>query len=142
MKTSDLGIALIKSFEGLRLKAYKDIVGVPTIGYGSTHGVTMGDEITEAEAEAMLLEDLKEYEDCVNQCVTVEITQTEFDALVSFAYNLGCGALRSSTLLKLLNAGNKEAAAQQFRRWNKAGGVEVAGLTRRRLAEADLFMEA
>ncbi len=142
MKTSKKGIALIKEFEGLRLKAYKDIVGVPTIGYGSTHGVTMGDEITEEEAEILLLEDLREYEDCVNQYVTVPITQEEFDALVSFAYNLGCGALRGSTLLRLLNAGNKEAAAQQFKRWNKAGGVEVAGLTRRRVAEANLFMEA
>jgi lysozyme len=136
---STAGIALIKQFEGCRLEAYLDSVGVPTIGYGSTEGVTMGDKITQDEADALLLEDLVRFEKCVNEHVDVPITQEQFDSLVCFAFNVGCGALIGSTLLKLLNAGNYNAAAQQFLRWDKAGGKVLAGLTRRRQAESDLF---
>jgi lysozyme len=136
---STAGITLIKQFEGCRLEAYLDSVGVPTIGYGSTEGVTMGDKITQEEADALLLEDLVRFEKCVNEHVDVPITQEQYDSLVCFAFNVGCGALIGSTLLKLLNAGNYTAAAQQFLRWDKAGGKVLAGLTRRRHAESDLF---
>lgn len=140
MKISQAGIDLIKSFEGCRLSAYLDSVNVPTIGYGSTEGVSMGDTITQDEAESLLREDLIRFEACVNDYVTVDIDQNEYDALVSFAFNLGCGALKTSSLLRLLNAGNKEAAAQQFLRWDKAGGKVLAGLTRRRKAESERFL--
>lgn len=139
MNISTAGITLIKQFEGCRLEAYLDSVGVPTIGYGSTEGVTMGDKITQEEADALLLEDLVRFEKCVNEHVDVPITQEQYDSLVCFAFNVGCGALIGSTLLKLLNAGNYTAAAQQFLRWDKAGGKVLAGLTRRRHAESDLF---
>lgn len=140
MKISADGIELIKRFEGCRLSAYLDAVGVPTIGYGSTEGVTMGDTITQDEAETLLLEDLARFERCVTDAVKVPIDQNAFDALVSFAFNVGCGALEKSTLLKLLNAGDHKAAAEQFKRWDKAGGNALAGLTKRRAAEAALFM--
>ena len=141
MKISDGGIATIKQFEGLRLDAYLDAVNVLTIGYGHTGpDVKMGQSITEDEALELLRLDVEEFEECVTQNVIVELTQGQFDALVCFAYNVGCGALKSSTLLKLLNAGNYEAAAQQFPKWNKAGGQVLTGLTRRRLAEKSLFL--
>lgn len=141
LKISDKGIQLIRSFEGCKLEAYKDAVGIPTIGYGSTEGVTMGDTITQEEAENLLREDLRRFEDCVNSYVDVEISQCEFDALVSFAFNVGCNALKNSTLLRLLNQGDHDGAAQQFLRWDKAGGKPLAGLTRRRKAESVLFQE-
>lgn len=144
MKTSQAGVDLIKQFEGLELTAYPDpgTGGEPwTIGYGHTGGVKPGDTVTEAEAEEILRQDLARFEDCVNAYVSVPITQSEFDALVSFAFNVGCGALKSSTLLRLLNGGDHEAAAQQFPRWNKAAGRVMAGLTRRREAERDLFVK-
>lgn len=145
MKTSQAGIDLIKQFEGLELTAYPDpgTGGEPwTIGYGHTGGVKPGDTVTEAEAEELLRQDLEKFEDCVNAYVSVPITQSQFDALVSFAFNVGCGALKSSTLLRLLNNGDTEAAAAQFGRWNKAAGRVLAGLTRRRGAERDLFQTA
>ena len=140
MKISDAGIQLIREFEGCRLNAYFDAVGIPTIGYGSTDGVTMGDSITQAEAEALLLEDLEPFERCVSDCVKVPIDQNAFDALVSFAYNLGGDALRHSTLLKYLNAGDHPAAAKEFHKWIHAGSNILPGLVARRRAEADLFM--
>lgn len=142
MKIGPAGIKLIKEFEGCRLNAYLDAVGVPTIGYGSTEGVTIGDTITQEEADALLLEDLERFEKCVTEMVKVPIDQNAFDALVSFAFNLGCGALKGSTLLRLLNAGDHPAAAKQFVRWNKAGDKVLAGLTRRRAAEEKLFESA
>lgn len=134
------GLKLIKEFEGLRLEAYLDVVGIPTIGYGSTHGVKLGDKITEEEAESLLKEDLKIYEDVVERLVKVPLTDNQFSALVSFTYNLGQGNLASSTLLKLLNKGEYTQAADQFLRWNKAGGKVYKGLTRRREAERELFL--
>lgn len=142
MKISETGIKLITSFEGLRLRAYDDGVGVWTIGYGHTQGVQPGDVITEGEAENLLQDDLDDFERCVNQAVTVPISQHQFDALVSFTFNVGCGALRRSTLLRNLNAGGYPvtAIADQFLRWNRGGGRVLRGLTRRREAERALFL--
>ena len=139
MNIGPQGLALIKSFEGCKLAAYLDSVGVPTIGYGHTSGVFMGDSCTQAQADAWLAEDLKDAEKCVNDAVTVPLTQNEFDALVSFTFNLGCGNFRKSSLLRLLNGSDYDAAALEFRKWDKAGGQVLAGLTRRRNAEARLF---
>lgn len=142
MEISQSGIDLVKKFEGLRLVAYMDSVGVWTIGYGSTIDVAPGMKITAVQAEERLKDDLKDAERCVNDCVKVPLTQGEFDALCSFTFNLGCGSLRKSTLLKLLNDGDKDGAASEFRKWDRAGGVQVDGLTRRRFAEYKLFEEA
>jgi len=139
--TSPTGRAMIASFEGLRLTAYQDIVGVWTIGYGHTGpDVKPGLAITRQQADQLLVNDLARFERGVNALVTVRLNQNQFDALVSFSYNLGLSSLQSSTLLRLLNAGNFQAAADQFPRWNRAGGKEVAGLTRRRAEERKLFM--
>lgn len=139
MITSPNGIALIKEFEGLELKAYRDSVGVLTIGYGTTNGVFEGQVIDQSKAEKFLAEDLYRFETCVSKLVKVAIAQNQFDALVCFAYNVGCSNLASSTLLKKLNTGDYVGAAEQFPRWNKAGGKVLNGLTRRREAEKALF---
>lgn len=141
------GIDLIKSFEGLFLKAYLDPVKIPTIGYGTImypngKRVTMQDPpITEAQAVEYLTHEVNEKASGVEKLVKIPLNDNEFAALVSFAYNVGTPALGSSTLLKLLNAGDKKGASEQFVRWNKAGGKELPGLTRRRLAERDLFLK-
>ena len=145
MKTSPAGIALIKRFEGLELKAYKDIAGVWTIGWGHTGpGVIAGLEWTEAQAEMMLLRDLLPREQAIEDLVAVDLHQNEFDALVSFVYNVGIEAFRKSTALRRLNRGDRIGAADALTWFNKAtvGGVlrEVAGLARRRAAERDLFL--
>lgn len=142
MHTSQKGLDLIKSFEGLRLHAYKDVVGVVTIGYGTTSGVKMGDTITKERAEELLREDVKRFEGYVDRLVKVPLTQGMYDALVSFVYNLGPGALEKSTLLDQLNRGDYDGAAEQFGRWVFAGGRKLAGLVRRRAAERALFEEA
>jgi GH24 family phage-related lysozyme (muramidase) len=134
------GLRLLKSFEGLRLRAYQDAVGVWTIGYGTTAGVRPGQVITEAQAEALLKRDLNRFEAAVEKLVAVPLNDNQFSALVSFAYNVGEGALSSSTLLNLLNRKEYQEAANQFLRWNRAGGMELAGLTRRRRAERALFL--
>ena len=141
MKISQAGVDAIKAFEGLRLDAYKCPAGIPTIGYGSTGShVSMGMSITEEYAEVLLREDIERFERCVNEYVTVELTQYMFDALVSFAFNLGCGALKRSTLLKRVNVNRKEDAANEFLRWDNAGGRKLAGLTRRRNEEREMFL--
>jgi lysozyme len=146
METSQNGIDLIKRFEGFRAKPYRCPAGVPTIGYGHTSGVSMNDRpITEAEAEELLRDDLGTYEGYVNKFVTVPVTQGMFDALVSFVYNVGPGrrvggGFRNSTLLRLLNEGKLIEAAAEFLKWNKANGKELAGLTKRREAERNLFL--
>ena len=146
MKTSDKGLALIKSFEGFSARPYLCPAGVPTIGYGATYypdgrRVTMQDKpVSEADATAMLRSMLASYEAGVSRYVLVPVTQGQFDALVSFAYNLGLGALNSSTLLRLLNLRDYAGAAAQFARWNRAGGKVLPGLTRRREAERKLFV--
>jgi lysozyme len=130
-----------QAFEGLRLTAYQDMVGVWTIGYGHTGpDVKAGLTITQQQAEQLLINDLARFNNGVNALVTVKINQNQFDALISFSYNLGLGSLQQSTLLRLLNAGNFQAAADQFPRWDRAGGKEVAGLLARRNAERALFL--
>ena len=135
------GLALIKKFEGCELTSYQDSVGVWTIGYGHTKGVVEGMIITQAEAGEMLEEELPEYEGYINELVDEELEQCEFDALVAWVYNLGPTNLRESTLLKILNEGDKEGIPAQIRRWNKAGGQTLNGLIRRREAEALLFQD-
>lgn len=139
MKTSQAGIDLIKRFEGLRLRAYRDAVGVPTIGYGTTRGVKMGIAITAERAEELLREDVTRFEEYIAQLVTVPLTQGQWDALSSFVYNLGPTKLAESTLLRLLNAGDYQGAAAEFDRWTRAGGKVLAGLVRRRAAERAMF---
>ena len=140
--TGEQGIALIKQFEGLRLARYLDAVGKPTIGYG--HLILPNERftrpLTPAEAEALLRRDLRVAELNLRKLLRVPVTQQQFDALMSFVFNLGAGRLRSSTLLRYLNAGACTRAADQFLVWNKAGGKPLAGLTKRRQAERALFM--
>lgn len=144
VKTSQKGIDLIKQFEGLELEAYQDIAGVWTIGYGHTETAKPGMRINEREAEALLQRDLKPREQALSRIVNVSINQNEFDALISFVYNVGVEAFRRSTAKKRLNSGNRIGAADALTWWNKAtvGGVlrEVRGLTRRRAAERALFL--
>ena len=139
METSKNGLDLIKHFEGCKLEAYKCPANVWTIGYGHTKGVYEGQKITQEEADQMLLDELVEYEGYVNNLVTVGLNQNQFDAMVSWVYNLGGGNLKASTLLKVLNAGDYAGVPAQMLRWNKAGGKVLEGLTRRRQAEADLW---
>ena len=144
MHISDEGFQLIKDFEGCELEAYKCAAGVWTIGYGHTKDVKEGDTWGEEKAEFMLWRELEdEYEQYVNDLVTVPMNQCQFDALVSWVYNLGPANLKVSTLLKKLNAGDYEDVPNQIKRWNKAivnGERKVlAGLTRRREAEALMF---
>lgn len=144
MKTSDRGVALIKAHEGLWLTAYTDPVGVWTIGYGHTTAagppkVEQGMKITDAGADAILRQDLAKFEGYVSSAVKVPLNQNEFDALVSFTFNLGPGNLRSSTLLKKLNAGDRAGAADEFLKWTRAGGKTLPGLVKRREAERAVF---
>lgn len=145
MQTSDKGIALIKKFEGCKLTAYQDSVGVWTIGYGWTQPVDgkpirAGMTIKQEAAERLLKTGLVSYESDVSRLVKVGLTQGQFDALVSFTYNLGARSLSTSTLLRKLNSGDYAGAADEFLRWNKAGGKVLNGLTRRREAERALFL--
>jgi GH24 family phage-related lysozyme (muramidase) len=145
MQTSDKGIALIKEFEGCKLTAYQDSVGVWTIGYGWTQPVDgkpirAGMTIKQETAERLLKTGLVSYESDVSRLVKVGMTQGQFDALVSFTYNLGARSLSTSTLLRKLNAGDYAGAAAEFLSWNKAGGKALKGLTRRREAERTLFL--
>ena len=139
MKLGERGTEILKYFEGCKLTAYQDSVGVWTIGYGHTKGVYDGMTITQDQAEQMLLSALEEYEGYIENMVTVPLTQNQFDALVVWVYNLGPTNFKNSTLLKELNAGNYNAAGQEITRWNKAGGKVLAGLVKRREAEAELF---
>lgn len=136
------GTKLLKFFEGCKLTAYQDSVGVWTIGYGHTKGVLEGMTITQEGAEQLLQTELEEYEGYIEKYVTVPLTQNQFDALVCWVYNLGPTNFKNSTLLKELNSGNYTAAGKEITRWNKAGGKVLAGLVRRREAEAKLFNEA
>jgi lysozyme len=142
VKISNRGINLIKNFEGLRLWAYKCSGGVWTIGYGHTGpDVKQGDFISLKDADLLFLRDLERFEKAVNKFVKVPISQNQFDALVSFSFNVGIEAFKTSTLLILLNKGLFEEVPFQFERWNKAGGFTVLGLIRRRQAESNLFIE-
>ena len=143
---SKTGIDLISSFEGIRLNAYDDGVGVWTIGIGTTiypNGmkVKKGDKCTLEQAHEYLAHDMIEFEKTVNDSVKVPLSQNQFDALVSLTYNIGSTAFKNSTLLKKLNAKDFTGAADQFLVWNKGGGKVLKGLVRRREAERALFLK-
>lgn len=142
MKTSDTGIALIKEFEGCELTAYPDpgTRGEPyTIGYGHTGGVPADMTITQEEADAFLRSDLEKFERCVSLSAP-GVNQRQFDACVCLAFNIGCSAFGKSTLARKIAQGDMSGAADEFLRWNKAGGRVMAGLTRRREAERAMFL--
>lgn len=140
MKISTKGIDLIKGFEGLRLEAYLCQAGIPTIGYGHTRGVKLGQTITQEQADSFLLEDIHEFELAIQRLVYASITQNQFDALVSFTFNVGIGNLKKSTLLKKLNAKDIAGAANEFNKWIYAGGKKSKGLAKRRDKERLLFI--
>lgn len=150
MKTSQKGIDLIKSFEGWYAAPYKDPIGIPTIGYGFTYypatkrKVTMQDKpLTKEQGEQMLREVLVTYENDVKRLVKSPLNQNQFDALVSFTFNLGGGKLSSSTLLKKINKNPCDLSIRdEFSKWRLAGGKVLAGLVRRRAAEADLYFSS
>jgi lysozyme len=133
------GLKLLTTFEGCELEAYDDQAGVWTIGYGHTKGVVPGMKITQVQAEQFLQEDLEKFSDFVENAVEVDVNDDQFSALVCFCFNIGSGGLGSSTLLRMLNAGDLSGASEQFLRWNKVDGKPWLGLTRRRLAEQALF---
>ena len=145
MEISQAGVDLIKQFEGFRANSYQDIVGVWTIGYGTTRidgsPVRSGMTCTVEQAEGYLSDDVNSF---LNQITgsfnpLIQLNSNQVDAIACFVYNVGVGAFRKSTLLKKLNAGDFDAAALEFLKWDKAGGKAVAGLTRRRNAEKVLF---
>ena len=146
MKTSQVGIELISSFEDTKLQAYDDGVGVWTIGIGTTiypNGVKVkkGDKCTLEQAKEYFAHDLKRFESSVNNLVEVPLSQNQFDALVSLTYNIGSTAFKNSTLLKKLNAKDYAGAADQFLVWNKGGGKVLKGLVKRRASERALFLK-
>ena len=139
MQYSGTGLALTEKSEGCSLTAYQDSGGVWTNGYGNTHGVVPGSTITQQQAAANLSDNIQNSVNDVNQLVTVQLTQEEFDALVDFDFNLGRGNLATSTLLSRLNAGEFAEAAAQVDRWDRCDGTVLAGLLRRRQAETAEF---
>jgi len=139
MDISQEGLSLIKKFEGCELEAYRCAANVLTIGYGSTKGVKEGDTITQEEADNLLLHEMNEYEGYINDMVEVDLEQNQFDAMVSWVFNLGPANLKASTLLKVLNSKDYDGVPMQIKRWNKAAGQVKQGLIRRREAEALLF---
>lgn len=134
-----IGLEKIKSFEGVRLKAYQDSVGVWTIGYGHTKNVRPGQVITQGEADQLLRDDLLDAERAVSSLVKVNLTDNQFAALVSFVFNLGAGTLQKSTLLRKLNAGDYDAVPREMLKFVNAGGKPLKGLVNRRAAEAGLW---
>ena len=145
MAVSPFGVDLICSFEGKRLTAYDDGVGVWTIGFGTTvypNGIKVmkGDTCTEAQAKTYMAHDLKKFEATVNKAVTVQLNQNQFDALLSLAYNIGTNAFSKSTLVKKLNANDIRGAADQFDVWVNAGGKRMQGLVNRRAKEKEVFL--
>lgn len=145
MEITKDGVELIKRFEGLRKTAYRCPSGVWTIGYGHTAAagppvVAGGMEIAAEQAEAILARDLAGFAAGVKQALTAEVSDAQFSALVSFAYNVGLGQFRGSSVLKAVNAGDMAAVPRRLLLWNRAGGQVLPGLTRRRAAEAELFL--
>lgn len=128
-------LVAIATHEGYRGEAYKDAVGVPTVGYGETRGVTMKSKTTPERALVQLLASANKHADDIRQCIAVPLYQHEFDAYVSLAYNIGASNFCHSTLVKKLNARDYTGACTEIRRWNKAGGKVLAGLTKRRESE-------
>jgi lysozyme len=147
MKLSEQGLKLVAKHEGLKLKPYLCPANIPTIGYGNTEyengqKVTLNDTVISKErAEELLKNIVIKFEDGIKKLVKVPLTQHQFDALVSFTYNIGLGNFSKSTLLKLLNNGDYEGASKEFQRWNKAGGKVLSGLIRRRKEEMELFLK-
>ena len=135
MTYSEAGIELTKAFEGCELMPYQDGGGVWTVGFGSTHKVVPGVAITQDQADADLVRNVQSAVDCVNNCVTVDLTQGQFDSCVDFTFNLGSGSFRNSTLLKKLNAGDYDGACAELAKWVHDNGKVVVGLQRRREAE-------
>jgi lysozyme len=140
-KINTSGINLIRSFEGCRLDAYLDTGNVPTVGWGHTRGVRMGQTITQEQADAFLVDDLAGAEEVVERWVKVPLTDNQYAALVSFTFNCGAAALFKSTLLRKLNAGDYAGASDEFLRWDKDNGKTVRGLTKRRAMERALFLK-
>lgn len=141
MNLGSKGLNLIKSFEGFSAVAYEDVVGKKTIGFG--HLIKPGEvfgALSSVEATALLERDCATAVKCVNNIVKTPLTQNQFDALVSFVYNLGCSALMGTTIRHYLDEGDMDKAADEFLKWDHAGGHKVDGLTRRRKAERDLFL--
>lgn len=139
MQTSEKGKEFIKHFEGCKLEAYQCSGDVWTIGSGHTRGVEEGDKISKKQADALLSADIEMVETHVQRLITVDLNQSQWDAIVSWCFNLGCGNLRASTMLQVINSGELDKVSEQIIRWDKVGKKAVAGLTRRRKAEADLF---
>lgn len=144
MKLSAAGLDLLKRSEGFRSRTYLDGAGIPTIGYGHRllHPNSFPNGVAEAQAAEILASDVRNAEQAVQHLVTVAVTQGQFDALVDFVFNLGAGKLASSTLLKILNAGRHNDAAEQLLRWDLAGGKESVALKVRRQAEYQLWNDA
>lgn len=142
MKTSKNGIDLIKSFEGCELKAYKCPAGIWTIGYGHTSGVKEGMAITKEKAKELLEHDISIKYECYINAYSLKINQNQFDALVSFVYNVGPGNLYKSTLLKKIKINhNDPSIATEFMKWKRGGGKVLPGLVKRRKAESELYFK-
>ena len=143
MRTDRAGIAFIKAQEGVELKVYADPRGLPTVGIGhlvtGQDGLNLGDTITEAQAETFLGDDLAAAEKAVSELITVKLTQSQFNALVSLVFNIGRTRFAASTLRRLLNCGDYSGAAEQFEKWIYAAGRKLPGLVNRRKAERALF---
>jgi len=137
---NEAGLQLLKEFEGFRSNAYLCPAGVPTIGFGFTLGVKLGDKITKAQAEKRLKQELRAYEDAVLKACSIEPNENELAAMTCLAWNIGISGFQKSSVIKAHNRGDHQAAARAFSLWNKAGGVVYAGLTRRRAAEAALYL--
>ena len=137
---SAASLVAIATHEGYRGNAYQDSVGVPTIGFGETAGVKIGDKTTPERALVQLLASTEKHADAIRACITVPLYQHEFDAYVSLAYNIGTGAFCRSTLVKKLNAGDYSGACSEIKRWNRAGGKVLPGLITRREAEYRMCM--
>jgi lysozyme len=140
MELNTAGIELIKSFESCKLTCYPDAIGLPTIGWGHRTDLAIGATIDQTTANKLLIDDLRAFSEKVANLLEVDLNDNQFSALVSFAYNCGVHNLASSTLLKLVNSSDFEQAANEFHKWDRAAGNELAGLLRRRLAEKALFL--
>lgn len=141
MKTSQRGLEFIAELEGCKLEAYLCPAKVWTIGVGHTKGVKEGDKITKEQAISLLKKDVNIAEKTINKFVLIQLNQNQFDALVSFVFNVGAKAFKHSTLLKFLNANHIPLAAGQFDRWNKVKGKVCKGLINRRKKEKELFLK-
>jgi lysozyme len=144
MKISDNGLSLIKKSEGTKLTAYLDPISKLTVGTGhlvlASDNIQLGDTISQERSDELLRNDLKSAEDTVNNLVKVQLTQNMFDSLCDFVYNCGSENFHTSTLLRKINAGLFQEAAEEFQKWNKAGGKVLPGLVKRREAEKELFL--